>query len=291
MADQIKTITELPVADIVMRNRRRPVSAAGVAAIRASIEELGVMQDPIHVRKVKHRGGEYVLMVGGHRLTAAREMGWETIPVTCWHCNDDFATLMELDDNLAGAELTALDTAVFLAERKRVYEKMHPGAKATVGADLVAKRWDTTDTMSAVSFANSCAEKFGLTDRHIRRLVAAGERLSSGEIGTLREAEKPVSLKDLMEISKITDDSERANVVKALGAGTAKNASHARKMWKAERGEAPTPLSANDAAYKALVQAWKRAPKAARNRFLEEFGSEIASELHAVPTVSEGDDD
>ena len=47
-------------------------------------------------------------MAGAHRLTAARELGWETIKVTCWTCTDDFARLMEIDDNLAGAELTAL---------------------------------------------------------------------------------------------------------------------------------------------------------------------------------------
>lgn len=41
----------VPVDQIDDRNRLRPVSPAGVAAIVESMRELGVMKDPIHVRK------------------------------------------------------------------------------------------------------------------------------------------------------------------------------------------------------------------------------------------------
>ena len=234
MANILSTITELPVADINVRDRLRPVSDAGVQALIASIAELGHMKDPIHVRKVKHRGGEYVLMAGAHRLTAAHQLGWETIKVTCWDCTDDFARLMEIDDNLAGAELTALDTAVFLAARKRIYEKLHPETRAATGAELIAKRWHTADTMSAVSFAQATAEKFGLTDRHVRRLILAGNALGPDEVRRLRAAKRPATLKDQMEIGKIGSPTERYHVVDCLAEGRTKNASAARKDWKAQ---------------------------------------------------------
>lgn len=291
MAEQLKTITELPVKDIVMRDRRRPVSAAGVAAIRASIEELGVMQDPIHVRKVPHRGGEYVLMVGAHRLTAAIEMGWETIPVTCWKCNDDFAALMELDDNLAGAELSNLDKALFLAERKRVYERIHPEAKAMTGADLVAKRWNTAELGSVVSFADSIADAMGITPTQIRKICRAGMSLDPRDVQLLRKAPKPVALKDLLEISKIAETGERYHVVEALSTGGAKSASEARKAWKQKKGEAPAPANQTEQAFARLSDAWKRAPKAARARFLETFAEQIQTELQElVDGLAEGDD-
>ncbi|HPT48548.1 MAG TPA: hypothetical protein PLM07_21900, partial [Candidatus Rifleibacterium sp.] len=55
----------------------------------------------------------------------------EEIAAHIWtDVTDDWARLMEVDDNLAGAEMNALDTAVFLAERKKVYEKLHPETKA-----------------------------------------------------------------------------------------------------------------------------------------------------------------
>ena len=110
-------------------------------------------------------------------------MGWTEISAHIWtDVTDDWARLMEVDDNLAGAEMNALDTAVFLAERKRVYEKLHPETKASTGAALVAHRWNTADIMSVVSFASATAEKFGMTDRHVRRMIAAGARLTQSDL-------------------------------------------------------------------------------------------------------------
>ncbi|EEX14222.1 ParB domain protein nuclease [Citreicella sp. SE45] len=279
MAEIIQSIAELRVDQIVVRDRLRPVSEAGVAALTASISEMGVMKDPIHVRKVKHRGGEFVLMAGAHRLTAARELGWETIKVTCWTCTDDFARLMEIDDNLAGAELTALDTAVFLAERKRIYEKMNPQTRAGVAG--AAARWDASDI---VSFACSTAEKFGMSKRQVERIIASGAHLGPDEVRRLRSAPRPVTLKDLQDISKISETGERYHVVDCLAEGRTKNASGARKLWKAEQGEGPEPLSPADRALARLLDAWDRAPKAARDRFLEERGDQLRRELDAQST-------
>lgn len=287
MSQVMPTITELSVDEIQMGDRLRPVSQAGVEALKASIEELGVMKDKIHVRKIK-RSGNYVLMVGGHRLTAARELGWETIPVVCWDCNDNFARLMEIDDNLAGAELTALDTAVFLAERKDVYEKMYPETKAVTGAALVSKRWsDTDDIVSLVSFTTATAEKLGCSKRHVERLVAAGAVLRGRNANDLRSAPNPVTLKDLTEIAKIGEVSERDRVVALLSKGDVKNASEARRKYQSELGNGPAPLNNTDATFARLLDAWQRAPKAARKMFLEEEGDDVRAVLAELKGGSE----
>jgi ParB family chromosome partitioning protein len=284
MAEIIQSITELPIEDIEMGNRLRPVSKAGVEALKTSILELGVIKDALHVRKIK-KGGKIVLLAGGHRLTAGRELrdeghdGFDTIKVVCWSCNDDFAQLMEIDDNLAGAELSALDTAVFLARRKAVYERMHPEAKAQVGAGLVAKRWDTADTMSVVSFAEAISQQMGISDRHVRRLVRAGEQLGPKEVIDLRRAPKPVGVVDLITISKITEPVERYDVVDQLAKGEAKSAADAVKRIKVARGDVPTPRDATDTSHSRLKDAWVRANKAARLRFLEELGGEVQTLL------------
>ncbi|WP_305970421.1 MULTISPECIES: ParB N-terminal domain-containing protein [unclassified Mameliella] len=287
MGKILTTITELPVDEIDMGNRLRPVSAAGVEALKTSIRELGVIKDPIHVRKLK-KGGKIVLLAGGHRLTAARELrdegvdGYETIKVTCWSCTDDFAQLMEIDDNLAGAELSPLDTAVFLARRKAVYEKMHPEAKAQIGAGLVAKRWDTEETISVVSFAESIAERMGVTPRHVRNFIRAGQALGAKEVVDLRKAPKPVGVVDLMQLGKIADPVTRYDVVDLMSKGEAKSAADAVRQVKAARGEGPAPKDPTDAAYSRLADAWKRANKEARRRFLEEHGTEVWSLLEEM---------
>ncbi|MFD1342915.1 ParB/RepB/Spo0J family partition protein [Litorisediminicola beolgyonensis] len=269
------SLTELPVSDIVAKDRLRPVSTAGVEAVMASITELGFMKDPIHVRKMR-KSGEFRLLAGGHRLEAARRLGWETIPVTAWDCNDDFARLMEIDDNLAGAELTALDSAVFLAARKRVYEKMFPQAAAATGADLVAKRWNTADIMSVVSFASTTAEKFGLTERHVRRLVSAGGNLGPDEVAKLRAAPRSVTLKDLMVIGKIGNPVERYHVVEALADGSERSAAAALKAYHSV-GERPADSDPVEQSYRKLVILYDRAPAAAK-RLFEDFLRERAAE-------------
>ncbi len=112
-------IQRIPVADIEVdaEHRLRPVSDAGVQSLMASIEELGVIKDAIHVRKKRRATGEsLVLMAGGHRLEAAKRLGWETIPARIWaDATDDFARLMEIDDNLSGSDLSNLELSVFLA--------------------------------------------------------------------------------------------------------------------------------------------------------------------------------
>jgi len=287
MGKILTTITEMPVDEIDMGNRLRPVSAAGVEALKTSIRELGVIKDPIHVRKLK-KGGKIVLLAGGHRLTAARELrdegveGYETIKVTCWSCNDDFAQLMEIDDNLAGAELSALDTAVFLARRKAVYERMHPEAKAQIGAGLVAKRWDTAETISVVSFAEAIAEQMGVTPRHVRNFIRAGQALGAKEVVDLRKAPKPVGVVDLMQLGKIADPVTRYDVVDLMSKGEAKSAADAVRQVKAARGEGPAPKDATDAAHTRLSDAWTRANKAARRRFLEEHGADVRGLLDEI---------
>jgi len=263
----------VPVADIDARNRLRPVSEAGVEALKASIAETGVMKDAIHVRRKK--GGVLVLIAGAHRLEAARQLGWTEIEAKVWtDVTDDWSRLMEIDDNLAGAEMGPLDTAVFLAERKRVYERLHPETRQ--GGDRKSVEFkNQTDIESVRSFAATTAEKFGLSERHIRRLVEAGEKLGV-DSARLRSAPRPITLKDLIEIAKVGEVAERYAIIDALRDGKAKSAAEARRTWAAaERGDEAPVQDPVEAAFIALSKAWARAPMAAKKRFLMRHRSEV----------------
>ena len=264
-------IETVKVADVAMQGRLRPVSEAAVASLIASIRELGVMKDAIHVRKT---GGGLVLIAGAHRLTAAQELGWEEIPAKVWaDVTNDWARLMEVDDNIAGAELNALDTAVFLAERKRLYEKLHPEVRGGVAGGL-ARQGLASDI---VSFADATAEKFGLSARHVQRMVKAGGALSATDIGWLRVAPKKVTLKDLQVLAKVKPEA-RGAVVEAMAQGEAKSAADALKSHNIATGkvQAKVVLDPVEAAFKALREAWSRAPKEAKRRFAEDHFDEIA---------------
>lgn len=269
-------IQRLPLSDIEVdaENRLRPVSEAGVQSLIASIEELGVIKDAVHVRKKRRASGEtLVLMAGGHRLEAAKRLGWETIPARVWaDVTDDFARLMEIDDNLSGADLSSLELSVFLAERKRVYERLHPETKAGV-AGARAKHGTATEI---ISFADSVAEKRELSARHIRNFIQIGNALSPREVAELADAKEPLKLKDLMALAKIGEPIVRSDIVGRLSSGEVKSVADA--LGKLQRGK-PSAKDPDVVAFQKLKAAWERAPMKMKRRFVADESAELLSLL------------
>lgn len=257
-------LQRVTLADIKPGPRLRPVSDAGVEAILASVAEIGRVKDPIHLRR--KRDG-LTLLAGGHRLAAYGKLGVAEVEAWVWsNITDDRAKLIEIDDNLAGAEMCPLDTAVFLAERKRVYERLHPEARH--GGDHKSVKFkNQVDIMSVWSFAATTAEKFGLSQRHVRRLVEIGSTLSKDELRWLRAAKAPIRLTDLQALAKIGDGQERSQVCIRLSNG-AKSAADAWRSHRLEMdGETPVQDPV-EAAFIALSKAWARAKKEAKRRFV-----------------------
>lgn len=265
---------DVPISDIEVGHRLRPVSEAGVESLLSSIVETGVMKDAIHLRRKKY--GVLALIAGGHRLEAAKRLGWEVIEAKVWtDVTDDWSLLMEIDDNLAGAEMCALDNAIFLARRKEVYERLHPETKQ--GGDRKSPDFkNQTDTMSVRSFAIATAEKFGLSERHVRRMISAGSKMSPKDVQILRSAPQSVSLADLMEISK-ADPAARYDALELFAAGKVKRIGEAIRLRKAAtKGIEPIIKDPVEEAFKALSAAWNRAPIAARRRFVDDHAEGIA---------------
>jgi ParB family chromosome partitioning protein len=278
MSEHLSTITELPVDAIIVADRLRDVNATSLEGLKQSIAERGLLQN-ITVRRRKD--GDY-LLDGMHRLTVMREMGATMIPVKLVRCNDAEARLIEIDANLAGAPLIPVDLAVFLAERKRAYEKLHPEARAATGAALIAKRWDTAELSSVVSFAKSVQENLDLSERHIRNYVRAGMSLERSEVERLRGAPKQVGVYTLIDIGKLAEPEERGFVIGKLSAGEAKTVKAARKAYAASQGKAPAPLSDKDQKLARLSDAWARAGEANRRKFVEANAAEIEDLLNAI---------
>lgn len=266
----IQTVEPVTVGEIRVGNRLRPVSPAAVDNLVASIRELGTLQSEIHVRRMDDH---YLLIAGAHRLAAARVLGWDTIPAKVWKCSARWAELMEIDDNLAHAELSPLELATFCAARKRIHLKMHP--ETDWGGDRSSKRTSSP----FASFTTLMSEKRGLSDRHVRRLVRAGEALGPSDINALRAAPRAPTLNDLMAISKIVDDDRRDEAVKAFSAGTVKTIAEAVRPPKSSKVD---PVE--DAA-RAMLVAWGRAPMAARRRFIEAIGDDLRKMQDSEPDI------
>ena len=162
-----QTITFIPLPNIKVGDRLRKIDSAHAEVIAESIRQCGQIMSPISVRKEKETG-YYSLIAGAHRMEAARLAGLSEIPAIVTEEMDDLtARLLEIDENLCRHELNALDRAAFLAERKTIYEEMHPETKAGI-AGAIGKH-NSANAMFA--FAENVAEITGLSRRTIETAV------------------------------------------------------------------------------------------------------------------------
>lgn len=268
-------IEAIDVSAIKVGERTRFVSEQALSVLSASYDDQGGFTTPIHVRKDKDG---YELIDGAHRIEVAKRLGLETILARVWTCSKAQARFLEVDANVSQAELTPVALARSLALRHEAYVKLHPDTAAGAAGGLARQGQQRKD----FSFADFVAEARGLTPRRIRQIIKAGRSLSAQEAEALEKAPRRITLDDLSELSAITETEERDFVLKALVAGEAKKAKAARKAWKVEAGTAPAPLNQADQAFARLSDAWTRAPKVARDRFLETYAAQIEDEMQAL---------
>jgi len=222
---------------------------------------------PVLVRKTR-KG--FVLVDGANRLAVMTELGAAIIPVVAISCRDDEARALEASQNLAGAGMTPVDDAIFLAAYSEAYGDLHPETRAGVAGGLARQGLAT----ELSSFAETIAEKRAITVRQVRKIARAGRSISRNEADQLRAAPKRVTLADLQMLGKIADPDERVAVVEALAEG--RKASAARKAYlAAKNGAAPSVKDPAEDGFKALIALWGRVPKASKRRFAGHFGAEL----------------
>ncbi|PZO04019.1 MAG: hypothetical protein DCF29_11065 [Alphaproteobacteria bacterium] len=180
----VRSVVRVKIAQIDASERLREISEAHAQVIAASMlehEKAGGRRQLQAVELVQ-RGDGYRLVYGAHRLRAHQINGWEEIDAEIVTLTDAGLRLREIDENLIRHELTALDRARFLSERKRLYEALNPASKH--GGD---RRSDQVANMAVWSFSADIAEKTGMSDRTVRRAVALIENLSPAAITRLRD--------------------------------------------------------------------------------------------------------
>ncbi|MDC7788010.1 ParB N-terminal domain-containing protein [Rhodoplanes sp. TEM] len=262
---QPEDTTLVEIALIDDSDRLRPVDPDWAAAIAASFEERG-QDTAIDIRPID--GGRYKLTAGGHRLAAAKLCGWSHILSKVVQRNDLEARLAEIDENLIRAELTALDRAVFLWERKRVWEQLNPAAAH--GGDRKSQK--TKDNFKSPTwrldrFSADAAEKCGLSERTIQRACELAEKLGPDTIALLRRTSVADNQTQLQALARLSDD-EREAVLGQIGGdldGFSLSAALRAAGLKPEE-------DADEAVYRALVGAWSRASNKVKRRFQAHIG-------------------
>lgn len=160
----------------------RDLVQANVDMLRASIEQVGLIQ-PIRVRpsSLIVRGlGEsgYQIVAGHHRAAACRALGWSEIDAIVDTAEHLQAELMEIDENLCRAELTASQRASAIKRRRQIWEALHPNSGnsfSTIPPDEPRGRGRPPE------FASETAAAAGMTkqaiNQHLARADALGDDL------------------------------------------------------------------------------------------------------------------
>lgn len=214
------TIQNIEIDRIVVGERLREVDPDWVAALAVSIQTLGLLE-PIIVRRhfaSTEEEPRYLLVAGAHRLAGAEEAGLDLVPAHISEMSADEARLAEIDENLMRQELTALDRAVFLAERKSVYERLHPDTKK--GGDRRSQEYkDETKAQSLRfgAFTSEAAEKCGLSKRTIQDAIALADALSPEVRKALSGTDLARNAKQLKELAK-QPEGDRLKLVEIMQA-------------------------------------------------------------------------
>jgi ParB family chromosome partitioning protein len=275
------TISEtLKLDDIEIADRLRDADPAHVAALAESIGQIG-LQVPIRVRI--DREGAYHLIAGLHRIEACRMAGLNEIECLIEDgLNALSARMIEIDENLIRHELNPLDRATFLAERKRIYEELHPETRAGVAGGKARQGRKSATAIFAVAngsqegastFSEDVATRTRLNARTVRRAVEVHSRLAPEVRRRLSGTHIAQKEGELFALSRQSPERQIRIVDLVLAEGGPKTVRQAIEQIT------PTAqrTSPDEAAYKALLSAWRRCSPAMRQRFLDDVVGEGVS--------------
>lgn len=267
----------IPIERVNDTDRLRPVDEAWVAALAESIRDHGLEQ-PIVVRpNPLSPSDHFVLVAGCHRLAAFKLLERTEIPAIIRDLSKDEARLVEIDENLMRRELDPLDRAVFMAERKAVWERMYP--ETAHGGDRKSRKnkGENQVAMIATRFSKDVAARTGISERSIQMACRIYAELGPDAIARLRSTPLAGNQAQLLLLTKM--DAQRRSA--AIEAAVAAKASTVSAALRSVGLGAPAPDAA-EVQFRKLCEAWDRAGAKARKRFQAYIGIGAEDEAQAA---------
>ena len=250
----------IPVDQIIVEDRLRSVNPDHAALIAESFRANGQMT-PIEVRRRDDESG-FTLISGAHRLEAAKLAEMDQIAASVIDADLDQARLREIDENLCRRDLTELDRATFLAERKAVWARLNPETA------VVGRKKLKTNLSLIPTFAQDAAERLGLSPRSVDRAIRRSVALRDDVKALLAHSKWADNGAVLDGLSKLSPDDQ----YKAAH-GLVRFPNPARNLAAAIAEFAPRPKGAAAAEanqeYDRLITAWRKAGRVARKRFID----------------------
>lgn len=257
--------------EILIEGRLREIDEDHAQAIAQSMRDRDSLQpeQPIFVRSTNAAKRPFTLVDGGHRIRAVEILGGTEIVAEIKAYNKDEARLVEIDTGLIRADLTALDRALALAERKIIYERLHPETKHG-GDRRSADAQNQEDKIVHLKFTADAAERIGIGEKDIQRSIFIASHLTKPDIKALRGTPEAKNASRLLKLARM--EPEKRQVAMNL---FREKVPLGDAISQAEGGKPKQPD--HEKKFDQLVSAWSLAPKRARLKWLALVKDEIAA--------------
>lgn len=161
-------IEKLLIDDITIPSDRRAIDAATVDALAASMDKIG-LKTPITIRS--NSEAMAILVAGGHRLAAAKKLGWEYIDCFVMDCTEDEAEMWEISENLHRAGLTKEQRDQQIRRFAELLTKLE-AEKIQVRQPVVPEIGYKKPPKQVKGIAAQIADQTGLSKRTVERVLA-----------------------------------------------------------------------------------------------------------------------
>jgi len=194
-------MSEIEVSKVkVAKNRHARPEA--VIALAESIGEIGLLNPIILDENDNLIAGLHRLMA--HKHLALKDPDFRKIEFRRSDLDDLGLELARIDENLCRNQMTALERAEALGDRKEIWERMHPEAKQ--GGDRKSKAAIKTKSLRVdSSFAADTAKKTGGSERSVQQYAQVAKNLDPAAKSLIREipADKSPGLTELVKLGRL----------------------------------------------------------------------------------------
>ena len=179
---------------IIPDNRLRKANTAKVEQIAESIKTIGLQSFIVVVARPNMK---FELVAGLHRVLAMDSLDITDYTTVCYDADTPRETLrlIEVDENLARNELSALERAKFVAERKELWDALHGELR---GGEQ--KSHDET-----FDFSKETAEVLGISKQSVKRDRAISKSLAP-HWDKLEELPFTPTQADLLKLAKVSTE-------------------------------------------------------------------------------------
>lgn len=215
-------IVKVPLASIRSSAQPRALADADISRLAASIKAVGLI-NPITVRRAQILNGGlaaqgFQTVAGHHRIAAARSLGWTEIDAIIVDAPEFLkAELIEIDENLCRAELTAAQRAHAIKRRKEIWKTLKLGETGGKTFSTCLADGRKAGPQHEEKFAAETAEASGRSKQSINQQLARAEALGDDALQkvTGTSLDKGVELDALAKL----DAPERDDLIERAAAG------------------------------------------------------------------------